>query len=82
MARLVSVAVPVPHLGLLTYLVPLVPLFTLWDGVVSAMRTYSVREMDDLVAGLDGGDRFEWKTGRVRSGPGVMLVLTGVPKMA
>jgi len=67
---------------LLTYLVPLVPLFTLWDGVVSAMRTYSVREMDDLVAGLDGGDRFEWKTGRVRSGPGVMLVLTGVPKMA
>lgn len=65
---------------LFTYPIPLVPLFTLWDGVVSSLRTYSVAEMDGLIAGLEGGERFEWKTGRVRSGPGVMLYLTGIPK--
>jgi hypothetical protein len=28
-----------------TYLIPIVPLFVLWDGVVSSLRTYSVQEM-------------------------------------
>jgi hypothetical protein len=65
---------------LFTYIIPLVPVFTLWDGVVSALRTYSVPEMNDLIAGLKGGERFEWETGRLRSGPGVLLYLTGVPK--
>lgn len=65
---------------LFTYLLPLVPLFTLWDGVVSALRTYSVPEMEALIASLDGADRYVWETGRERSGPGVMLYLTGVPK--
>lgn len=65
---------------LFTYLLPLVPLFTLWDGVVSSLRTYSVAEMDALIAGLEGSQRFTWETGKLKSGPGVMLYLLGLPK--
>lgn len=63
-----------------TYLIPVLPIAVLWDGVVSSLRTYSVKEMDALVAGLDNKDRFVWQTGRLRSGPGAVLYLTGNPK--
>jgi hypothetical protein len=63
-----------------TYLIPLVPLFVWWDGIVSALRTYSPEEMHQLVKGLQ--DRaFEWKIGRVKSGPGIILYLLGSPKV-
>ena len=60
-----------------TYLIPLVPIFVLWDGIVSSLRTYSVREMEVLVADLKHQDLYEWNIGRVKSGPGVNLYLTG-----
>src|SRR5690554_1757789 len=34
---------------LFTYLIPVVPLIVLWDGLVSCLRTYSVAEMKTLV---------------------------------
>ena len=63
-----------------TYLIPIVPLFVLWDGVVSALRTYSVKEMEALVDSLENKDRFDWEIGRVKSGPGVVLYLIGTKK--
>ncbi len=60
-----------------TYLIPLVPIFVLWDGIVSSLRTYSVKEMQDLVAEIHHGDQYEWNIGKVKSGPGVNLYLTG-----
>lgn len=60
-----------------TYLIPLVPIFVLWDGIVSSLRTYSVDEMKELVADLNQQDRYEWNIGRLKSGPGVNLYLTG-----
>lgn len=63
-----------------TYLVPIVPLVALWDGIVSALRTYSVAEMNGLIAQLDHKDHFEWETGSVKSGPGNILYLLGYPK--
>ena len=65
---------------LFTYLIPIVPLFVLWDGVVSALRTYSVKEMQELVDALDEKDTFKWDIQRVKSGPGVVLYLLGTPK--
>jgi hypothetical protein len=64
-----------------TYLIPLVPIFVLWDGVVSAFRTYSVKEMEIMVESLNDKDTFEWQIGRLSSGPGVILYLTGRPKL-
>ena len=32
-----------------TYLIPIVPFVVLWDGIVSALRTYTVEEMRNLI---------------------------------
>lgn len=60
-----------------TYLIPIVPLFVLWDGVVSSLRTYSIREMNDLVENLNGAEKYNWEINKVKSGPGVILYLLG-----
>jgi len=63
-----------------TYLIPAVPLFVMWDGIVSALRTYSVKEMEELVSRVQGNERYEWKIGRQKSGPGMVPYLIGYPK--
>lgn len=65
---------------LFTYIIPIVPLFVLWDGVVSSLRTYSVKEMQQLVDSLKNKDNFDWEMDRIKSGPGVLLYLLGTPK--
>ena len=63
-----------------TYLIPIVPLFVLWDGVVSSFRTYSVEEMQELVAELHGTQNYDFDIGREPSGPGAVLYLLATPK--
>lgn len=65
---------------LFTYLIPIVPLFVLWDGIVSSLRTYSVKEMHTLVNQLNNKDTFNWEINKVKSGPGVVLYLLGIKK--
>jgi hypothetical protein len=63
-----------------TYLIPIVPLFVLWDGVVSSLRTYSVKEMNGLVENLNGTENYHWEIDKVKSGPSVVLYLLGTKK--
>lgn len=63
-----------------TYVIPLVPLFTLWDGVVSALRTYSITEMHGLVDAVTNKNQFDWNIGKMKSGSGVVLYLIGTRK--
>jgi hypothetical protein len=63
-----------------TYLIPLVPLFAWWDGIVSSLRTYSVKEMNELVLKVKGHKKYNWDIGKMNSGPGVILYLTGTKK--
>ncbi len=63
-----------------TYLIPVVPLFVWWDGIVSSLRTYSVEEMEELVNSLENKDSFNWEIAKVKSGPGVVLYLVGTKK--
>ncbi len=63
-----------------TYLIPIVPLFVLWDGVVSSLRTYSIKEMNGLVENLNGTENFDWEIDKVKSGPSVVLYLLGTKK--
>lgn len=49
-----------------TYVMPVIPLITLFDGLVSCLRTYSPQELRRLVDGL-GATAFEWEIGKVRS---------------
>ena len=53
----------------LTYLIPVIPLFVLWDGFVSCLRVYSTDELEELIASLDGGDRFVWEVGNIPMSP-------------
>ena len=63
-----------------TYLIPLIPLFVWWDGIVSSLRTYSVKEMEALVGQLNNSETYDWEIGKKKSGPGVVLYLLGTPK--
>ncbi len=60
-----------------TYFIPIVPLFVLWDGIVSSLRTYSVKEMNELVENLNGTETYDWEINKVKSGPDVVLYLLG-----
>ena len=65
---------------LFTYLIPLVPLFVMWDGVISVLRTYSVKEMNALIAKVKGHEAYEWKVG-VNKTKGISVpYLIGYPK--
>jgi hypothetical protein len=63
-----------------TYLIPLVQLFVLLDGILSALRTYTIPEMNELISRVKGHENFEWKVGRQKSGPAGILYLIGNPK--
>jgi hypothetical protein len=63
-----------------TYLIPLVPLFVMLDGILSALRTYTIPEMNELISRVKGHENFDWKVGRQKSGPAGILYLIGNPK--
>jgi hypothetical protein len=49
-----------------TYVVPVVPLVAMWDGLVSNLRTYSPVELSTLADALHG-PAYRWRSGRVPS---------------
>ncbi len=63
-----------------TYLIPVVPLVSFFDGLVSCLRTYSVQELRELSEGLDAKD-YQWEIGERKStaGPIPITYLIGVP---
>lgn len=62
------------------YLLPLIPLYILWDGIASILRTYSTEELKDLIAGVKNSDTFEWEIGEKKEGPAPIYYLFGFPK--
>jgi hypothetical protein len=64
-----------------TYLVPVVPLVTMWDGFASNMRAYSLRELERLTAAIptDPG-QYIWETGKISGRNGSTITyLLGLP---
>ena len=64
----------------LTYLLPAVPLFVFWDGLVSVLRTYNEDELIQLTNSLNEGDSFVWEIGESKSGSIVIPYLLGYPR--
>jgi hypothetical protein len=62
-----------------TYLVPLLPLAIWWDGVVSNLRAYSLRELDELTRELSGPG-YAFETGELSAGPVTITWLAGRPR--
>ncbi len=66
---------------LLTYVIPVLPMGALFDGIVSCLRTYSPRELSALVEPLRG-DGYTWEIGQARSwrSPIPIAYLLGYPQ--
>ena len=64
-----------------TYLIPVIPLCTIWDGSVSLLRMYSTDELLALALAADPTGQFEWQAGKKRHwwGPQVTYLI-GWPK--
>jgi len=62
------------------YLIPVILVIALFDGLVSCLRTYSVEELRDLTGRLATND-YQWDIGMVKStaGPIPITYLIGVP---
>jgi hypothetical protein len=67
----------------LTYLLPVVPLCTWWDGVVSCLRAYHPHELEELVSSLPK-NAYTWEIGRlpVPGAPTTLIYLIGYPSSA
>jgi hypothetical protein len=50
-----------------TYLVPIVPLATCWDGIVSLLRVHSLQELKGMTDSLECQD-YTWESGLVPIG--------------
>jgi hypothetical protein len=65
---------------LFTYALPIVPLCTWWDGMVSCLRVYDPEELEGLVAGLPASDyRWEYGCVPVPQMPTHLTYLIGAP---
>lgn len=64
-----------------TYVVPVVPLAVMFDGIVSCLRTYTPEELLDLAASVPGADGYRWEAGVDRLGalPVGVTYLIGYP---
>lgn len=65
-----------------TYLLPLIPLTVMFDGLVSCLRTYSPRELQDLVREVPDHESYDWEIGveRMRGLPVGVTYLFGTPQ--
>ncbi|MGD0416803.1 MAG: hypothetical protein ABSA80_15700 [Terriglobales bacterium] len=61
-----------------TYLVPIIPLAMLFDGVVSCLRTYRPEEMREMVEKLTAGG-YRWEMGELSTGRAPITYLIGCP---
>jgi len=63
-----------------TYLLPVVPLATCWDGVVSLLRVYSPRALEAMSGELSSAD-YAWEIGTASTGAAIFeyVYLVGYP---
>ncbi len=61
-----------------TYLIPVIPLVLLFDGVVSCLRTYRPQELREMVEKLTSCE-YQWKIGELAGGKMPITYLVGYP---
>lgn len=60
-----------------TYLIPIIPLCIAWDGAVSNARTYTLTDLDEILAQLPPTDNYVWKKDTVAGKGGRKIYLMG-----
>ena len=63
-----------------TYLIPILPLLIMWDGIVSVLRSHSPKEMKAMIAKADPNDLFDWEIDEVPAGQLKVYYTLGTPK--
>lgn len=64
-----------------TYLIPIIPFCTVWDGIFSISRLYKPNEMLQMAQGTDSKD-YIWVSGKVRNKFGMSIAyLIGYPSI-
>ena len=64
---------------LFTYIIPLIPVCTMWDGCVSVLRFYSQKEMKRLISGI-GTENYRWQVNHFRNKIGTRVnYVIGIP---
>lgn len=62
---------------LFTYLIPLLPFFIYWDGLVSILRMYNLNDLNKLTKSFE--NNYSWKIGRAKGRTTYVTYLTGIP---
>jgi hypothetical protein len=62
-----------------TYLIPIIPVVLLFDGVVSCLRTYRPQELREIVNNLTAKE-YQWEIGKHSSGRVPITYLIGYPR--
>ncbi len=62
-----------------TYLIPVIPIVLLFDGVVSCLRTYRPQELHEIVEKLTAC-QYQWQIGELATGKMPVTYLIGYPK--
>lgn len=67
---------------LFTYLLPVIPLCTVWDGIVSIARLYQPEEMEQIARGADFNNNYNWVSGKLKNKYGMSIAyLIGTPSI-
>lgn len=61
------------------YLIPIIPLYILWDGIASILRTYSQEELNEIIKKLNNNSQFVWRVDKTE-GAMPIYYLFGYPK--
>ncbi|MFM7766902.1 MAG: hypothetical protein ACKO9S_03470, partial [Bacteroidota bacterium] len=62
------------------YVIPAIPLFTMWDGLVSVLRTYSEKELQKMTSSINAPG-YTWEIGTIkRKGAPHIIYLLGYPE--
>lgn len=65
-----------------TYIIPIIPFCTVWDGIVSIIRLYNPTELLKIAHEVDH-DNYLWKAGKLKSNFGMHVTyLIGYPAVA
>lgn len=63
-----------------TYILPFVPLATMWDATVSCLRTYTPEELRKMTLGLKDGHLYHWEADQTGKWPSKATYLVGIPR--
>jgi hypothetical protein len=64
---------------LFTYILPILPLIIMWDGLVSHLRCHTETEVLALAESI-GAEDWKWETHTPTMGPGKLTILLGWPQ--